>query len=74
MVEAGYANDERVKRFKRQTYERFDFIVPRVVADKAAQNRLEALEQRALEYTNSGGEIIDGELVPDQEPDWFGNK
>jgi len=51
-----------------------DFIVPRLEANETAQKQLEMLKQRAIEYKNSSGAILEGELVPADEPDWWNNK
>ncbi len=68
-VEEGYAGDERVKRFKQQAYERYDFIVPRVEADNARQDRLELLQRRAIDFRNGHGLLLDGKAVDVEEFD-----
>ena len=69
-VEEGYANDERVKRFKRQVYERYEFIVPRIEADRAMQERGEQLRLRALKHASDKARVIEGELLHDDFDPW----
>jgi hypothetical protein len=72
-VAEGSASDERVQRFKKKVYEKWDFIIPRMEADLAKQDRLEYLQRRAIEFQRGGGVLLEGELVKVEEFDPWDN-
>ena len=69
-VEEGFANPDRVLRFKQAIYQRHDFIVSRADAEATQAQRLQVLERRALVYQAKPGDVIEGEIVPDDFDPW----